>query len=241
MAILGALLGANSKAASYSAAGKAANNQGLRQRTQKYSEANAARLQAMAELASAARNMETAQANKTYAMAEARAAQGITGLQSDGRQESRVAKVADKSIANMSRAASDQAAALYGQASTARNAGDSAMRLGERTQSIYSKMAAKTKMAGWLEAGLDTAFSLAGAVSGYMGAQSYNENAAAFNDANGLTAGMAGFREAVNPWGQAFSSAMEHSDGVNSLASLIGGRQNSNASSAKNVFSSFFK
>lgn len=217
MAILSALLGANQKAAGYSIAGKQAYNQGLRQRIQKYSEANAAELQASRTLSSAGRNMMTARVNQTAAQGGARAAQAASGFLMDagsgGRLERQVTEAADKQIADMARTASDQAGSLYNQAYTAQNAGDSAMRLGERTQSIYSQMASRTKTAGWIEAGIDSAIALTSAALGFNDASEANDAANAWNRANGLDEGAPGAMATVNPFQKAFLSGMSNTNG----------------------------
>lgn len=217
MAILGALLGANQKAAAYSIQGKQAYNEGLKQKIAKYSQANAAERQAASVLSTAGRNMMTARRNQTAAQGEARTVQAASGFQQDtgsgGRLEKQVTEATDKQIANMATAASNQAGTLYGQAMTAKNAGDSALRLGERTQQIYSKMAKASKTAGWIEAGIDATIAVIQGVMGYNNAQSYNEGAAEYNQQNGYQEGDAGYREQVNPYREAFYSGMSNTNG----------------------------
>ncbi|MCD8071142.1 MAG: hypothetical protein LUE08_07160 [Akkermansiaceae bacterium] len=205
MAILSALLNSNAQAASYSVKGRQAYNQGLKKRNQAYSEAHAAERQASSVLADAAENMSTARVNQTLAQGSARAQQAVSGMQADtgsgGRLERQVTNVTDREIANMAGTASDKAGSLYSKSYTSKNAGDSALRLGERTQQIYSKLAHASKTAGWIEAGTDATLAAITAIGGY-------------NDA---ASGEAGEWAEQNPFKYAMGTFMENSDGLDSL------------------------
>lgn len=225
MAILGALLGANQKAASYSIAGRNAYNQGLRQKVQKYSEANAAALQATSELSSAGRNMMTARANQNMELGSARAAQAASGFDATsgtgGGIERRTQQITDAGIDVMSKAASDKANSLYNQAMTARNAGDSALRLGERTNEIYSKMAKASKTAGWIEAGIDAALAIATGGASLKVTEKQNQQNEDFNKKYGLEPGKDGYRERIDPYRQAFMIGMNNTNGNDALSTLL--------------------
>lgn len=225
MAILGALLGANQKAASYSIAGRNAYNQGLRQKVQKYAEANAAALQATSELSSAGRNMMTARANQNMELGSARAAQAASGFDATsgtgGGIERRTQQITDAGIDVMSKASSDKANSLYNQAMTARNAGDSALRLGERTNEIYSKMAKASKTAGWIESGIDAALAIATGGSSLKVTGKQNQQNEAFNKKYGLEPGKDGYRERIDPYKQAFIIGMNNTNGNDALSTLL--------------------
>lgn len=225
MSILGALVNANSKAAGYSAAGRRAYNEGLKQKIQKYSEANAAVLQASKALSSAGENMMTARANQNMAVGSARAMQANSGFDSTsgtgGGMERNAQRVGDIAIANMAQSASEKAGNMYNSAYTARNAGNSAMRLGERTNEIYSKMAKASKTAGWIEAGIDTVLAIATGGASLSVTEKQNTQNENYNKTNNLNPGDTGYRERKNQWKQSFMTAMTNSDGADSTSYLL--------------------